>query len=77
MVHIGDGTFDEVDKKRRLAQAIGARFGMTAAFEVLATVTPIGFVNAWKMRPVYEPDAIAYSHADTAAFAAHLEQHDE
>ena len=60
-----------------IAGQSGARFKMTAAFAVLAAVAVIGSVIAWKVWPVHDPDAIAHSHSDTAAFAAQLEQGDE
>ena len=48
-----------------LAGQLGARYGMTAAFAALATMTAAGLVIAWKVWPADDPDVIEHTHADT------------
>jgi H+ antiporter protein len=55
-----------------LAGQLGARFGMTVTFAVLAAITALGLVVAWKVWPAEDPDVIEHSHTDDAGVQAHL-----
>jgi len=57
-----------------LAGQLGARFGMTAAFAALATITAAGLAIACKVWPANDPDVIVHTHADTKDLDGHLAQ---
>lgn len=57
-----------------LAGQLAARFGMTAAFAVLATMTAAGFTIAWKVWPANDPDVIVHTHANVKDLDYHLTQ---
>lgn len=58
-----------------LAGQLGARFGMTFTFAVLASITAVGFIAAWKVWPSEDPDVIEHTHADGDGVEAHLNEH--
>lgn len=57
-----------------LAGQLGARFGMTAAFAALATMTAIGLAIAWKVWPADDPDVIVHTHSNTNDLDEHFTQ---
>jgi len=58
-----------------LAGQIGARFGMTTTFAVLAAMTVTGLLAAWKAWPAHDPDVIEHTHGDGEGVHAHLAEH--
>jgi H+ antiporter protein len=59
-----------------LAGQLGARYGMTLTFAVLAVINAIGFVAAWKVWPPDDLDAIEHQHdGGGKGVEAHLSEH--
>lgn len=54
-----------------LAGQLGAHIGMAPTFGILATVTVLGLLFAWRAWPSTDDDQLAHEHAD----APHLEEH--
>ncbi|UIF90227.1 MFS transporter [Cupriavidus sp. UYPR2.512] len=57
-----------------LAGQLGARLGMAPTFAVLAALTVLGVVIAWRMWPAADHDVLDYSHPADTAFADHLSE---
>jgi Major Facilitator Superfamily len=55
-----------------LAGQLGARFGMTAAFAALATITAAGLAIAWKVWPANDQDLIVHTHANAKDLQEHF-----
>ncbi|MDQ4421581.1 MFS transporter [Sphingobium sp. DEHP117] len=58
-----------------VAGQIGAGWGQSAAFGVLAVLAAIGVVAAYSTWPVEDPDALAHDHADLENGHPHLQDH--
>lgn len=58
-----------------LAGQLGARFGMTFTFAVLAAITAAGFLIAWKVWPADDPDVLTHTHGNGPEERAHLAEH--
>ncbi|TSP14639.1 MULTISPECIES: MFS transporter [Cupriavidus] len=57
-----------------LAGQIGAGYGMTAAFAVLAGLSLIGVLCAWRLWPADDPDMLEHEHPDGDELDGHLEE---
>ncbi|WP_059414353.1 MFS transporter [Cupriavidus basilensis] len=57
-----------------LAGQIGARYGMRAAFVVLACVSVVGFLAAWRVWPAEDREALDHEHPEGARFDEHLRE---
>lgn len=55
-----------------LAGLLGARYGMTLTFTVLAIITALGLLIAWKVSPSDDPEVIEHTHANAEELSAHL-----
>ena len=55
-----------------LAGLLGARYGMTPTFTVLAIITALGLLIAWKVSPSDDPEVIEHTHANAEELSAHL-----
>lgn len=59
-----------------VAGQIGARFGMTAAFLVLAALAAVGVAAALALWPRHDPERIPHRHDDLPADHPHLRDHE-
>lgn len=57
-----------------LAGQLGARIGMAPTFGVLAAVTVLGLLIAWRAWPASDQDELAHEHPDEPHLKTHLEE---